>query len=376
VRLDENDPPHSGFDASRVDPSGSFRTASGTSLSGNERNNVFLSHEGRSFEDVSGVSGFDDPADGRSLALLDFDRDGWQDLAVVNANTPLLQVFRNQIAELPGSDAGRRGVLALRFVGGNRSSAPAEGLAPRDGYGAVVEVEVGGATLLREHRAGEGMAAQNSATLRIGLGDAQRVDRVRVRWPSGRVQERVGVPAGSLLTVYEDAGESADGSGFAVAAYEVPGLREKVAARLGTPLEPPRRLALSDGNGSAGPARLRLVTTMATWCATCRGELPQIARLRRAFPPSELELLAVPIDEDDTRSRLEAYEAEHRPAYRLLKDLAPEEVARVKQVVVDELRIDTLPAAILTDADGRVLRTLWHVPSVSQIQALLASMAS
>ena len=52
-----------------------------------------------------------------------------------------------------------------------------------------VEVDVGGRTLLREHRAGEGFSAQNSATLIVGLGAHQRAERaVRVRklWPSGR----------------------------------------------------------------------------------------------------------------------------------------------------------------------------------------------
>ena len=130
-------------------------------LSGSERNNLFLSREAREFVDLSGLSGVDDPADGRSLAIFDYDRDGWLDFAVVNANTPLLQIFRNQI----GGRSGVQGeVLAVRFEGGNRTAKPAEGLAPRDGYGALVEVVLGEDRLVREHRAGEGFAAQNSAT--------------------------------------------------------------------------------------------------------------------------------------------------------------------------------------------------------------------
>jgi thiol-disulfide isomerase/thioredoxin len=373
VRLDENDPEKGVFDSSASDPFGTLRNASGASLSGLERNNVFLNRGGERFDDVSGLSGFDDPADGRALALLDYDRDGWLDMAVANANAPALQLFRNQVGEIPHPRPERRTMLALRLVGGNHTAEPAEGLSARDGYGARVTLAVGGATLLREHRAGEGFAAQNSAVLRIGLGDVDSVDRLRVDWPSGRVQELGPVAAGSLVTVYEDASQSPDGTGFAIAAYRVPGVAERVAARLRRPTESERNLAFADGNAAGAAPRLRLVTTMATWCPSCKAELPQVARLREAFGSGDLEILAVPIDEDDSRQKLEDYEREYKPAYDLRKDLTPEQIGSVKQIVLDDLRIDALPAAILTDGRGRVIRTLGRLPSISEIRALLAA---
>ena len=42
----------------------------GVSLSGLERNRLWINLDGREFVDISGVSAFDDPADGRAVALL------------------------------------------------------------------------------------------------------------------------------------------------------------------------------------------------------------------------------------------------------------------------------------------------------------------
>ncbi len=144
---------------------------------------------------MSGVSGLDHPADGRAFAVLDFDRDGWQDLAVVNANAPLLQLYRNQIGDGEGD---RAGIVALRFEGGNRVASSNDQWSARDGYGARVLVELGGRTLLREHRAGEGLAAQNSPTMRIGIGESDRADHLESDGPPGRRGTRPPFPSEPL----------------------------------------------------------------------------------------------------------------------------------------------------------------------------------
>jgi hypothetical protein len=130
------------------------------SLHGNERNHYFANRGGHSFEDISGLSGVDNPADSRGFAVLDYDRDGWQDLALVNANEPLFNLYHNEMA----AAGSKGGLIAIRFVGGNRSSQPSKEFACRDGYGARVAVELGDAKLVREHRCGDGWSTQNSAT--------------------------------------------------------------------------------------------------------------------------------------------------------------------------------------------------------------------
>ena len=163
----------------------------GASLSGHERNHVFLNESGSDFRDVSGLSGLDHPGDSRSFAILDYDRDGWQDLALVNANAPLLQLFRNRIGESGGSG----GMVAVRFEGGNHSGASGSGWSARDGYGARVVVDAAGRQLVREHRSGEGLAAQNSATLLVGVGDAPAASSAKA--DSGKLAKRAAPPPSS-----------------------------------------------------------------------------------------------------------------------------------------------------------------------------------
>ncbi|MGY8659122.1 MAG: FG-GAP repeat domain-containing protein, partial [Verrucomicrobiales bacterium] len=62
------------------------------SFSGNERDHLYLNRGGKSFADVSALSGLDLVSDGRSFAYLDYDHDGWLDVAVASANAPQLQL--------------------------------------------------------------------------------------------------------------------------------------------------------------------------------------------------------------------------------------------------------------------------------------------
>jgi hypothetical protein len=161
------------------------------SLSGHERDRFFLSHEGRQFTDLSLLSGADHKGDGRAVALLDYNRDGWTDLAVANTNKPSLVLFRNEL-RMP------RQVIALRLIGGNKST--------RDAIGARVILRTAGRSQVRELHCGEGNAAQNSKTLLFGLGEAMKAETVTIQWPSGTVQE-IGHLDGGVLAVVTEGGE-------------------------------------------------------------------------------------------------------------------------------------------------------------------------
>lgn len=369
MRTDEDDPDDIAFDPSMTDPFASF--VSDSSLSGHERNVLFLNREGRQFEDVSGISGVNHPADGRAVGLLDYDRDGWQDLVVVNANAPQIQLFHNEIGTFP-TRKGEARVVALRLVGGNQQSNALPGLSNRDAIGAGIEVVLGESTLLRELRAGEGFAAQNSRTLLVGVGDAPEVTRIRVRWPSGRVQESGPFPVGSLVTVLEDPSEPT--SAFQVEPYGDIGLADGASKRHAARGRSGRRLSASALADTQAP--LRLLTTMATWCDSCKRELPQIERLRGAFAPEKVALLGIPIDEDDDAEKLDAYDLKYRPAYELEKSLPADQIDEIREVVLEDLHLDVLPATIATDADGRVIRTMWELPSISEVKELLKSVGS
>ena len=58
----------------------------------------------------------------------------------------------------------------------------------RDAIGARVRLTAGGKTMMRQVEAGSGYASQMMLPLHFGLGKAERVDGIEIRWPSGRVQ--------------------------------------------------------------------------------------------------------------------------------------------------------------------------------------------
>ncbi|MDD9937205.1 MAG: ASPIC/UnbV domain-containing protein [Myxococcales bacterium] len=346
-----------------INPNFNMDFMSGISLSGHERNHLFLNRAGERFAEVSGISGIDHQADGRAVAWLDFDRDGWLDLVVVNANAPLTQLYRNRLGEVGSKPPGR--MVAVRLVGANRAAVPDPERSPRDGYGARVVLELSdGTRLLRELRAGEGFASQNSSTLRIGIGPDASVDALTVRWPSGQQQRFAPIEAGQLLTVHEDASETPDGSGLLREPYGRPAADERPSVAPAQQLPFVSRLP--------GRAALNVLITTATWCESCKGELPALSRLRKSFAASEVALFGVPIDPADDGAKLEAFVRDHDPAYAMLSSLPQTQRDATQAAIVAELQREGLPASVVTDRDGRVLSAQWGAPSISTLRRLAA----
>ncbi|MFT4549145.1 MAG: hypothetical protein ACI8XO_004837 [Verrucomicrobiales bacterium] len=171
------------------------------SFSGNEANRMFLNLGGKQFADITGISGLGHRGDGRTFVAWDYDRDGWTDIASINTNAPKLLLHHNEIGKLPSAE--KRNHITIEFQGGNRDAQPSAELSNRDGYGARVTVDLGGRILVREHQCGQGVFAQNSARLLIGIGDATSAVRVTVRWPSGKLQTARDVAAGTALVFSE-----------------------------------------------------------------------------------------------------------------------------------------------------------------------------
>lgn len=58
----------------------------------------------------------------------------------------------------------------------------------RDAIGACVWLKAAGKTMMRQVEAGSGYASEMMLPLHFGIGKADHVDAVEIRWPSGRVQ--------------------------------------------------------------------------------------------------------------------------------------------------------------------------------------------
>jgi hypothetical protein len=126
---------------------------------------------GGRLRDVSARAGppFRVPHLGRGLAAGDLDNDGRIDALVVVHNEPLI-FLHNQ------TQAGHFVTLALEGTVSNR-----------DGVGTEVEVLAGGKLWVAQRLGGGSYQSAGDSRLHFGLGDATGIDRLEVRWPSGRV---------------------------------------------------------------------------------------------------------------------------------------------------------------------------------------------
>ena len=74
------------------------------------------------------------------------------------------------------------------------------------GIGARVVVTVGGAKQIREMGASQSHMSNSVVPVHFGLGDAEIVDAVEIRWPSGKTQRLENVPVNQELTIVEPTG--------------------------------------------------------------------------------------------------------------------------------------------------------------------------
>jgi hypothetical protein len=155
------------------------------------------------FEDVGAQWGLDEASVAHGAVLCDLDRDGDLDVIANTMNGPA-GLWENR-----GSD-GHRALVSLRGIGGNRF-----------GVGARIEVTAGGRTQTRLVSPTRGYMSAGEPIEHFGLGDAARIERLVVRWPSGRVQQFDGLQADRWFMVAEAGVGVAAGEGSEVAAVAV-----------------------------------------------------------------------------------------------------------------------------------------------------------
>jgi hypothetical protein len=125
----------------------------------------------------------------RSAAIFDLDNDGDMDIVTNDFNTPPQILISNLSEKQPIH------WLKVKLQGT---------VSNRDGLGATVRVTAGGRTLMKYNDGKSGYLSQSSLPLYFGLGEATKVDRVEVAWPSGRKQSvTTGLRANETLQVKE-----------------------------------------------------------------------------------------------------------------------------------------------------------------------------
>lgn len=146
------------------------------------------------FTEQSGIGGyFDGEYLGRSVAKLDWNKDGREDLLVQHLDVPA--------ALLTNVTATENNYLAVHL----RATSGA-----RDAIGATVRLAAKGRTLVRQTTAGDGYQASNERRLVFGLGAEDQIDTLTVRWPSGHLQTFSGLVINTELLLVEHRDEATE----------------------------------------------------------------------------------------------------------------------------------------------------------------------
>jgi hypothetical protein len=227
-----------------------------TNFSG-DRPSLYKNEDGSFFEDVSEMAGIGrNQLLGWGVAFLDMDEDGWPDLVMANGHvypeidrSPIGETYRQKTLLYRNLGNGRFADMTESAGPGFAPKRPSRGLAigdldgdgrpeivivnmnekpallkntgprrnaigitligtrsNRSAIGARCTVEAGGRKQLADVVSGGSYFSQNSPTLYFGLGSAERVDRIEVRWPHGETQAWSNVAANRTVELTEGSG--------------------------------------------------------------------------------------------------------------------------------------------------------------------------
>ncbi|MEE2658496.1 MAG: redoxin domain-containing protein [Candidatus Latescibacterota bacterium] len=331
----------------------------GFSFSGFERDKLYL-NRGGNFDDVSGVSGIDDVGDGRGAAYGDFDNDGDADLFLTTLQGQVHHLFRNNV----GDDLN-----SIRIDLRGTDSGP-------DAFATIVRVKTSHGIQTRVKAGGSGFVSQGDPRLLFGLGTDSRAEWIEVTWPSGAMERRRGVAAGSRLLWREGAGPEE----VSEVRFDLPdptpggvaGLRVALGSQFPDIAVQTLAGEATDFSAFRQPGRRYLVNLWATWCIPCRQEMPELERLYPALQAAGFELLGISLDTGAERDRVPKFLKRLGITYPVVTT----DTTAFRQLY-DSPRI-WVPLSVIVDADGMVEELLsgWSAQTERRIHDLIAETGS
>jgi enediyne biosynthesis protein E4 len=143
----------------------------GRSLSGYQQKHVWINDGSGKFQDVALNTGVKETFDGRAVAFADLFNRGVLDVIVAHQKAPVL-IYKNNVAP-------ENKWIAFELEGSNSN---------RSAIGAQVKIFWDGQQHLQEIHGGSGYCSQNQRRVHFGLGKTEVVEKVEIRWPSGKIE--------------------------------------------------------------------------------------------------------------------------------------------------------------------------------------------
>lgn len=147
---------------------------------------LFHNEQGEKFVDKSKEVGIAVKIVGRGAAFGDIDNDGDLDVGVVDNNGKFL-LLRN--------DNGNQNHWVRLKLTGTQSN--------RDGIGALVKLKANGITQQQYVRSGGSFLSESQRALTFGLGAADSIEWVEIRWPSGIVEKHTNFKINTVYSIIE-----------------------------------------------------------------------------------------------------------------------------------------------------------------------------
>jgi hypothetical protein len=153
-----------------------------------QEDQLFENVGGDKFVDISLEKGayFHEEHVGRGACIGDYDNDGDVDIFIMNLN--------DHCKFLRNNKGNEKNWIILKLIGTGSN---------RDAIGARIKITSGGKSQITQKRSTTGYLSQNDPRIHFGLAENENIEKVEIKWPSGKLQVLENVKSNQILEIIE-----------------------------------------------------------------------------------------------------------------------------------------------------------------------------